>query len=270
MESDRKSEIIDDLITFSGGEEFYLRIGRAWKRGYLLYGPPGTGKSTMIAAMANLLGYDIYDLELTAVRDNTELRKLLIETSSKSVIVIEDIDCSLDLTGQRRNLNKKKEKDDIDKGPRRKELETENRTSQVTLSGLLNFIDGLWSACGGERLIVFTTNHIEKLDPALIRKGRMDKHIELSYCSFEAFKVLAKNYQRIKSHDLFERIGELLGETKITPADVAEHLMPKNMKGDPEACLRGLIQVLEKAITMDAKLKDKEELNKEKEEDEQV
>ncbi|MFS7906421.1 hypothetical protein Hanom_Chr01g00058971 [Helianthus anomalus] len=52
----------------------------------------------MITAMANLLCYVIYDLELTAVKDNTELRRLLIETSSKSIIAIEDIDCSMDLT----------------------------------------------------------------------------------------------------------------------------------------------------------------------------
>ncbi|CAN1162837.1 AAA-ATPase At3g28580 [Linum perenne] len=217
MEAEKKKEILEDLITFSQAEEFYARIGRAWKRGYLLYGPPGTGKSTMIAAIANLLNYDIYDLELTAVKDNTELRKLLIETSSKSVVVIEDIDCSLDLTGQ------------------------------VTLSGLLNFIDGLWSACGGERLIVFTTNHVEKLDPALIRKGRMDKHIELSYCSFEAFRVLAKNYLLLHDHQLFDKIRQLLLETKMTPADVAEHLMPKTVPPNPEVCLNSLVQSLEAA-----------------------
>ncbi|KAJ0704928.1 putative P-loop containing nucleoside triphosphate hydrolase [Helianthus annuus] len=38
----------------------------------------------------------------------------------------------------------------------------------VTLSGFLNFIDGLWSSCGDERIIIFTTNRKEKLDPALI------------------------------------------------------------------------------------------------------
>ncbi|KAJ0100094.1 hypothetical protein Patl1_22075 [Pistacia atlantica] len=268
MEAEKKQEIMEDLITFSKAEDFYARIGRAWKRGYLLYGPPGTGKSTMIAAMANLLGYDLYDLELTSVRDNTELRRLLIETTSKSVIVIEDIDCSLDLTGQRRKKKEKEEEgNSTEKDPRQKleKEERETRSSQVTLSGLLNFIDGIWSACGGERLIVFTTNHIEKLDPALIRKGRMDKHIELSYCSFEAFKVLAKNYLSIDSHDLFATVSELLRETKLTPADVAEHLMPKKFPPDVEFSLRSLIQALEVAKE-EAKLKAVKEAEEKEEE----
>ena len=114
---------------------------------------------------------------------------------NKSLIVIEDIDCSLQLTGQRKK-KKEKVKDEENKDPISKmayEEEEEESNSKVTLSGLLNFIDGIWSATGGERIIVFTTNYVEKLDPALIRRGRMDKHIELSYCSFEAFKVLAKN-----------------------------------------------------------------------------
>ena len=106
MDSKKKEEIMNDLTKFSQGKEYYKKIGKAWKRGYLLYGPPGTGKSSMIAAMADFLKYDIYDLELTNVKDNTELRRLLIEMTSKSIIVVKDIDCSLDLTGQRK---KKKE-----------------------------------------------------------------------------------------------------------------------------------------------------------------
>lgn len=244
MDPVKKQEIVDDLTTFSNAEEFYNRIGRAWKRGYLLYGPPGTGKSTMIAAMANFLCYDIYDLELTAVKDNTELRRLLIETSSKSIIVIEDIDCSMDLTGQRKKDKEEPEESDPAKKPV-KPPENESKASKVTLSGLLNFVDGLWSACGGDRLIVFTTNHVEKLDPALIRRGRMDKHIELSYCGFEAFRVLARNYLYLETHDLFEKIRGLLEETQMTPADVAENLMPKTSPADVEGCLRSLIEALE-------------------------
>ncbi|KAL6325144.1 hypothetical protein AAG906_022989 [Vitis piasezkii] len=224
LDPEKKKEIMDDLMAFSKGEQFYARIGRAWKRGYLLYGPPGTGKSTMIAAMANLLNYDVYDLELTGVKSNTELKKLLMEISSKSIIVIEDIDCSLDLTAPRKKAPTDKladgEGDDKVKKPATKSK---------------------------KRLIVFTTNHVEKLDPALIRKGRMDKHIELAYCSFQAFKILAKNYLGLESHPAFPKIGELLGQVNMTPADVAEHLMPKTLSEDAEFRLEDLIKALEKA-----------------------
>ena len=260
MDPKKKKDIINDLVKFQKGKEYYNKIGKAWKRGYLLYGPPGTGKSTMISAMSNFLDYDVYDLELTAVKDNTELRKLLIDTSNKSIIVIEDIDCSLDLTGQREETKKKKDDEDEEKDQvRKKAEEMENvQKSKVTLSGLLNFIDGIWSACGGERVIVFTTNHVDKLDPALIRRGRMDKHIELSYCCFESFKVLARNYLDVESHELFAEVERLLGETDMSPADVAENLMPKSDEEDAETCLKKLVEALEKAKE-EARLKAEEE-----------
>jgi predicted AAA+ superfamily ATPase len=102
MSPELKTEIKADLLDFTKGEQFYHRAGKAWKRGYLLYGPPGTGKSSMIAAIANYLQYDVYDVELTEVASNSELRKLLIQTTNRSVIVIEDIDCSLDLSERKK------------------------------------------------------------------------------------------------------------------------------------------------------------------------
>ncbi|KAF3593093.1 hypothetical protein DY000_02025757 [Brassica cretica] len=242
MEEKKKEEIKNDLVKFSKSKDYYKKIGKAWKRGYLLFGPPGTGKSTMIAAMANFLEYDVYDLELTTVMDNTQLRSLLIETSNKSIIVIEDIDCSLNLTGQR----KKKKEEEEDGDEKKMKCEGEKKESKVTLSGLLNFIDGLWSACGGERIIVFTTNFVDKLDPALIRKGRMDKHIEMSYCGFEAFKVLAKNYLDVEESELFDEVKRLLEVEgiKMTPADVGENLLPKSEGEEGETCLKRLVEAL--------------------------
>ncbi|OAY67701.1 putative mitochondrial chaperone BCS1-B [Ananas comosus] len=245
----KKREIIDDLIAFRNGKDYYAKIGKAWKRGYLLYGAPGTGKSTMIAAMANFLDYNIYDLELTSVKSNTELRKLFIETTGKSIIVIEDIDCSLDLTSDRKRKKKKSadDKETEDKKNAQPSLPPgmeDREKNKVTLSGLLNFIDGLWSACSEERIIVFTTNHVEELDPALIRRGRMDKHIEMPYCCFEAFKVLAKNYTDVEEHDIFGQIKELLEEVKITPADVAESLMQKSEDKGINERLEGLVRML--------------------------
>ncbi|KAK3139814.1 hypothetical protein QOZ80_5AG0390760 [Eleusine coracana subsp. coracana] len=241
MDPEKKRQIIEDLEMFRDGKEYYASVGKAWKRGYLLYGPPGTGKSTMIAAMANFLDYDVYDLELTAVKSNTELRRLFIETTGRSIIVIEDIDCSVDLTGKRNRKQKGKKK-------RNKRLNRDDDDDgKVTLSGLLNTIDGLWSACGGERIIVFTTNHKEKLDPALIRRGRMDMHIEMSYCSFEGFKVLAKNYLGVTNHELFGKIRRLLEEVDISPADAAENLMTRSKKKDVDTILENLAKVLQQA-----------------------
>ncbi|KAK2452392.1 AAA-ATPase ASD, mitochondrial [Trifolium repens] len=266
MNSKRKKEIVDDLVTFSKGKEYYAKIGKPRKRGYLLYGPPGTGKSSLVAAIANFLKYDIYDIELTNVKTNAELRKLLIGIKSKSVVVIEDIDCSLDLTGQRKTdpENDKEEKKDVNQvvaaslQAASSEAENKNKVSQVTLSGLLNFIDGIWSASTGERLIIFTTNYVEKLDQALIRRGRMDMHIELSYCGFDGFKMLANNYLSIESHPLFETVRCLLEETNMTPADVAENLMPKVANEDVETSLERLIQAL-RTSKEEAEIKAKKE-----------
>ncbi|KAG2261301.1 hypothetical protein Bca52824_068380 [Brassica carinata] len=194
------------------------------------------------------LEYDVYDLELTTVKDNSDLKKLLLDTKGKSIIVIEDIDCSLGVTGQKRKKKEEEEEEEEDEEGKNKSLARalyeERERSRVTLSGLLNAIDGLWSACSDEKIMVFTTNFVENLDPALIRRGRMDNHIEMSYCRFEAFKVLAKNYLEIEWHELYEEIERLVEETDMSPADVAENLMPKSDEEDAEVCLKRLVKLM--------------------------
>lgn len=79
---------------------------------------------------------------------------------------------------------------------------------QITLSGLLNFTDGLWSSCGDERIIIFITNHKDRLDPALLRPGRVDVHIHVILHSI-GFKILASNYLGITEHPLFSEIVDI-------------------------------------------------------------
>ncbi|GKV08642.1 hypothetical protein SLEP1_g20246 [Rubroshorea leprosula] len=198
MDTRLKEKIRNDFIKFSKGKEYYKQ---------------GLGRHGSVAI---------------SLMDNTELKRLLIDTSNKSIIVIEDIDCSLDLTGKR-----KKER----------EKEKQRRNG---------------STCGEERIIVSTTNHKEKLDRALIRGRRMDQHIEMSYCCFEAFKVLAKNHLCIDSHPLFGEIGKLLEKTNMIPADVAENMMPKSEEDDVDTCLKNLIKAF-----MDAKEKAKKKAEEE-------
>lgn len=96
MDLEIKNFILEDLERFVKRKEYYRKVGKAWKRGYLLYGPPGTGKSSLIAAMANYLNFDIYDLELTEIQFNSELRRLLIAMANRSILVVEDIDCTIE------------------------------------------------------------------------------------------------------------------------------------------------------------------------------
>lgn len=116
------------------------------------------------------------------------------------------------------------------------------QASRVTLSGLLNFTDGLWSCCGRERIIIFTTNYIEKLDKALLRAGRMDKHIHMSWCGFPAFQTLARNNLGLEWHDLFPEIEAAIANKAIAPAEVSELMLKK--KRNPTAALEGLLDTL--------------------------
>lgn len=176
-----------------------------------------------------------------------------MKTSSKSIIVIEDIDCSINLTNRKKSSN----------SPARNHHEglsasaamaaaaaagDQEGGNSITLSGLLNFTDGLWSCCGSERIFVFTTNHIEKLDPALLRSGRMDMHVFMSYCSFPALKILLKNYLGFEEGDLSEEVlGGLEGvveEAQMTPADISEVLI-KNRR-DKRKAVGELLEALKR------------------------
>ncbi|KAJ1264330.1 hypothetical protein BS78_09G255100 [Paspalum vaginatum] len=238
MDRKLKQSIVDDLDRFVKRKEYYRRIGKAWKRGYLLYGPPGTGKSSLIAAMANHLRFDVYDLELTAVQSNSDLRRLLVGVPSRSILVVEDIDCTIQQLKQRELQGHSRDDDDDTPDHRQ-----EKSQDKVTLSGLLNFVDGLWSAGGEQRIIVFTTNYKERLDPALLRPGRMDMHVYMGHCTPEAFRILAHNYHLIDHHATYPEIEELLvkEEAKVTPAEVAEVLMRND---DTDAALRDLVLLL--------------------------
>ncbi|KAJ1291123.1 hypothetical protein BS78_02G294400 [Paspalum vaginatum] len=209
---------------------------------------------SLVAAMANRLRYNLYDLDLPHVQSNTNLQWLLVGMSNRSVLVIEDIDCCCDAMSREDDKAPSRAGDegggddngngaasDADAFPPRA-APAKSNNNQVTLSGLLNFIDGLWSTSGKERIIVFSTNYKDRLDPALLRRGRTDMHVYMGYCSWEAFKTLARNYFALDEHKLFPEIQGLLAEVEVTPAAVSEMLLRSD---DADVALRGLKELLE-------------------------
>jgi chaperone BCS1 len=144
--------VIKDATRFLEGAEWHAERGIPWRRGYLLYGPPGTGKTSLVKSLAGALGLDLAIINLTASRlDDQSLSGLFAGAPARSILLIEDIDAAF----------AQRDRDDAGRG--------------ITFSGLLNAIDGVASQEG--HLLFMTTNHIERLDPALIRPGRVDMRI---------------------------------------------------------------------------------------------
>ncbi|GKV41483.1 hypothetical protein SLEP1_g49010 [Rubroshorea leprosula] len=246
MDPEMKQSIIDDLDRFLSRRDFYKRIGKAWKRGYLLYGPPGTGKSSLVVAMAKHLKYDVYDLELSSIHSNAELRNVLLSMPTKSILVIEDVDCYEEVHARSKKVKKiKNASKTLENMKIPLHLMEMGKRPACTLSGILNAIDGLWSGCGEERIFVFTTNYKDKIDPALLRPGRMDMQIELSYLKPSAFSVLAYNYLTLRDggHPLLEEIESILQYTEVTPASVAEQLLRSD---DVDVALEGVVNFLKR------------------------
>ncbi|KAE9605759.1 putative ATPase, AAA-type, core, AAA-type ATPase domain-containing protein [Lupinus albus] len=218
MESDLKDKIKSDLESFLKAKQYYRRIGRVWKRSFLLYGPSGTGKSSFVAAMANFLSYDVYDVDLSKVKGDSDLKLLLVETTPTSIIVVEDLDRFLE--------------------------EKSKLTSSFSVSGIQNFMDGILSTCcGEERVMVFTMSNKEQIDPILLRPGRVDVHIHFPVCDFSAFKSLASNYLGVKEHKLFPQVEDIFRQgASLSHSEIGE-LMIAN-RDSPTRAIRSVIGAL--------------------------
>jgi len=163
MDKNKKNNLINDITTFINNEKWYHTRGIPYTRGYLFYGCPGSGKSSLVKAMATLTKSNIHYINLSdeKLTDNNLMYNIASMKGNRPILVIEDIDTIFE---NRKNITQ----------------------SKISFSGLLNCIDGLFSKHG--TIVIFTTNRIKKLDPALIRTGRIDFKLELSYPNLNNIK----------------------------------------------------------------------------------
>jgi hypothetical protein len=165
-----KHQIRQDLTMFLASESRYRQLGVPYKRGYLFYGVPGTGKSSSYYAMADLAKYNIYKLTIDPSSSIKTVKHAIAQIPPKSILVIDDVD-RIPFTASPVTKSKplKSSSDSTD----------EAGSGQFNLQNLLAILDGYeyLDNC----LVVMTSNYKEKLDPALIRSGRIDLKIEISY-----------------------------------------------------------------------------------------
>ncbi|KAF9386853.1 hypothetical protein CPC16_007347 [Podila verticillata] len=154
-----KEELLHDISTFRNSSQWYHDRGVPYRRGYLLHGPPGTGKTSFIVALAGHLRMSvcIVNLGISGLNDQ-QLDQLLNNAPRNSILLMEDVDAAL---------------------IKRKAGKAQSGSNNVTLSGILNALDGITAQEGS--VVFMTTNHIRKLAPALIRPGRCDRKMLFDY-----------------------------------------------------------------------------------------
>jgi chaperone BCS1 len=173
LNESKKKELLKDIEDFLDEKtrRWYSNRGIPYRRGYLLYGPPGTGKSSLSLSVAGHFGLDIYILNLSTITEG-RLRDLFSKLPSRCIILLEDIDA---VSPKRLGDTETKDSHQIVAGSPSEQ--NKPVSGLVSLSALLNVIDGVGSQEG--RVLVMTTNHVTRLDDALIRPGRVDRKFEL-------------------------------------------------------------------------------------------
>ncbi len=266
LDADLKKVLVDEITEYlhPDAADDYSARGIAYRRGYLLWGQPGCGKTTFAMAVAGHFQLAIYTLSLTdPMMDDNALLRLFQSLQPGTLILLEDVDCAGLDRGYSKAAKAESGDDDIDDDaplpmPRpfpgfggqkksggkgtTKAQKPKQPASRVTLSGLLNAIDGPSAPMG--HLLIMSTNCPETLDEALIRPGRVARRVEFKYATREQIRdmflklYLPKNGKNPVKWDtrtipaLAKKFADILPADKFSPAAVQEHLLENMTRPD--------------------------------------
>ena len=253
-----KAEVFQRLTDFMKEKEFYQMLGKPWKLGILLTGEPGCGKTSLIRAIANFFKRSIKDVQFNRMTDIDDLESCFncVEYDNKAmgsedvILVAEDIDCMTDII-KKRTVEEPKKNMTERLNPFKSEeanaimMAISNATDsptvpnkksgrEITLSYLLNILDGISNADG--RIFIASTNHVEKIDPAALRPGRIDIRIDFKRSSVSIVREIISHWYECYDqhhsganyHSDFERLWDKnssrFADEKLKPCDIVNVL----------------------------------------------
>lgn len=230
LKGDDKDTLECYLNNYRNNRELYEELGIAYKGGIMLSGIAGCGKTSTIISIGTYLNKDIYYLDLGKIKTNHELKLCVdfIKTNSQKggIIIFEDIDCMTDIVKSRESENSE---------PIKNASMSISETDVLSLSFLLNIIDGTMAP--EDIIFIMTTNHVEKLDKALVRPGRIDIHIRTGKCDSDQ---LQKIYMDLYGKQLDTNLVNRFRSDEFIIAEVIIHLFHNiyNKNTTPEKILQ--------------------------------
>jgi chaperone BCS1 len=207
------------ITTFLESKEWYIQNGLAWSYGILLSGDPGTGKTSLIKAISTEWKLSLYIMQLSKTTSAADLERMVNYLPAKCILVFEDIDC-VGISEMNRSCEEE-----------HSALEKIQSKSKITLSDLLNTLDGVNEANG--RIVIMTSNYPERLDSALKRARRIDFHCKLTSCTEDMFIKFFQNFYN--NFKIPEDILYNLVKKNISPADVSVSIL-NNRNSAISAC----------------------------------
>ena len=172
-----KDTIKLDVIDALNEKEKYAEYGLTIPNGMLLYGPPGCGKTFFAEKMAEEIGFNFYqikpsDIQSKWVNASQENIKNLFDEARKnapSIIFIDELDA---LVPNRENSS----------------------VNHMNTSAVNEFLAQMNNSGDDGVFIIGATNRPNSIDPAILRAGRLDKHVYLPPPDFEARELMFKLY----------------------------------------------------------------------------
>jgi mitochondrial chaperone BCS1 len=176
----------------------YESLGIPWRRGYLLFGPPGTGKTSLVTALASELRLNVCALSLASSHLTDErIHSLMSSVPPRSALLIEDVDAFF------------------------REREQASAGMKLSFSGFLNALDGVATHEGS--VLFMTTNRPERLDPAIVRAGRIDYRLELGLADRTQLVGMCLKFFPDRSEA--EQFADALPVGVFSPARIQEALL---------------------------------------------
>ena len=194
LQKDIREKLLHDIDAYLDNQKLYEKMGIPYKRGYLFYGAPGTGKSSTVYAMSAKTDFNVYKISpkwFTA----SVFKDSILQIPPGSILLLEEIDTQV----EKRKVKAEPEEPKEPKKPKEENSKTCKDgccEPKLDLSEMLNVLDGYEALYNC--IIVATTNYIKELDPALIRAGRFDLHIEFILLGQNDIKMVIEQFTEEK------------------------------------------------------------------------